>query len=118
MKGTHIISDLKEINFKNLKLDEKTLKDFLSEIILKNGLTELWNYYHTFWKNNEITTVVALAESHISIHTWPELSYVSLDIFVCNLKNDNSQIAKNIFYEILKFFDCKKYDYKELKRKI
>jgi len=41
MKGTHIISDLKEINFKNLKLDEKTLKFFLSEIILKNGLTEL-----------------------------------------------------------------------------
>ena len=87
MKGTHIISDLKEINFKNLKLDE-----------------------------NEITAVVALAESHISIHTWPEFSYVSLDIFVCNLKNDNSQKAKNIFYEILKFFGCKKYDYKELKR--
>lgn len=116
MKGTHIISDLKEINFKKLKLDEEALKNFLSEIISKNGLTELWNYYHTFWKNNEITAVVALAESHISIHTWPEFSYVSLDIFVCNLKNDNSQKAKNIFYEILKFFGCKKYDYKELKR--
>jgi hypothetical protein len=41
MKGTHIISDLKEINFKNFKLDEKTLKDFLSETISKNDLKEL-----------------------------------------------------------------------------
>ena len=116
MKWTHIIADLREIDFKNLEINEEILKEFLSKIIKENWLTELWNFYHTFWKNDEITWVIALAESHISIHSWPEFSYISLDIFVCNIKNENSKKAKNIFFEILKFFNCKKYDYKNIKR--
>lgn len=116
MKWTHIIADLREIDFKNLKINEGILKWFLSKIIKESWLTELWNFYHTFWKNDEITWVIALAESHISIHSWPEFSYISLDIFVCNLKNENSKKAENIFFEILKFFNCKKYDYKNIKR--
>lgn len=108
----HIIADLKNIDFKNIKLDENILKNLITKSLKKVWLTELWNYYHTFWNNNEITCVVALAESHISIHTWPEKKYVSLDIFVCNLWEDNSNKAKEIYKIFIDFF--KPWDIKKV----
>ena len=39
-----------------------------------------------------VSGVAVLAESHISIHTWPEKSYAALDIFVCG-KNANPELA-------------------------
>lgn len=117
MQGFHIIADLKGINFSKINLDENILKNFLEKIILKNNLNIVWKNFHTFNKKDEITGVFLLAESHLSVHTWPEFWYISLDIFVCNLKNDNSQNAKNIFEEILEFFECKDFDKKVIKRK-
>ena len=38
---------------------------------------------HSFGDTAGVTGVAVLAESHISIHTWPEIDYVALDIFVC-----------------------------------
>ena len=38
---------------------------------------------HEFGKDAGITGVAILAESHISIHTWPEINYIALDVFVC-----------------------------------
>lgn len=116
MNWLHIIADLKEINFNRYIFDEKILKKFFSEIITKNNLTEMWNFYKTFTNKNEITGVIALAESHISFHTFPEFKSISLDIFVCNLKQDNSKNAEKIFEEILEFFDCKKYNLQKIKR--
>ena len=87
----HIISDLKWVNFYNILIDEEILKKLVWEELKKCSLTELWSYYHTFENKNEITCVVALAESHITLHLWPEKSYISLDIFVCNFWEDNSQ---------------------------
>ena len=37
-----------------------------------------------------ITGVVLLAESHLAVHTWPELGAVTLDVYVCNFGADNS----------------------------
>jgi S-adenosylmethionine/arginine decarboxylase-like enzyme len=41
-----------------------------------------------------ITGVVLLAESHVAVHTWPELGAVTLDVYVCNFGIDNSQRAE------------------------
>lgn len=38
---------------------------------------------HQFGENEGVTGVALLAESHISIHTWPETGYAALDVFVC-----------------------------------
>ena len=40
-----------------------------------------------------ITGVVLLAESHLTVHTWPEIGAVTLDVYVCNIDADNSQRA-------------------------
>ncbi len=116
MNWLHIIADLKEIDFEKNIFDEKILKNFFSEIIVKNNLREMWNFYQTFDQKNEITGIIALAESHISFHTWPEFWYISIDIFVCNLKHNNSEKAEKIFEEILEFFECSKYDLQKIKR--
>lgn len=117
MKWLHIIADFKKIDFWKLKINEKILKNFFDKIISENNVTQLWAYYHTFWKENEITWVIALAESHISFHTWPEFKYISFDIFVCNLKNENSEKAEKIFEQTKKFFDCKVCEIKKIERK-
>jgi S-adenosylmethionine decarboxylase proenzyme len=100
----HIISDLKWVDFSKIDLNKNILENLISDLLKKYNLSELWSYYHTFNKDNEITCVVALAESHISIHTWPEKKYISLDIFVCNLWEDNSLKAKKIYQELKDFF--------------
>lgn len=47
------------------------------------GATVLNVMLHSFGEDSGVTGVAMLAESHISIHTWPELDYVALDVFVC-----------------------------------
>ena len=44
-----------------------------------------------------VTGTVLLAESHLAIHTWPERGFVTVDVYVCNLANDNSEKAKRLF---------------------
>ena len=43
-----------------------------------------------------VTGVVLLAESHVAIHTWPELNAVTLDVYVCNFDQDNSKKAQQL----------------------
>jgi S-adenosylmethionine decarboxylase len=40
-------------------------------------------HLHHFEPNGGVSGVAVLAESHISIHSWPERSYAALDIFMC-----------------------------------
>ena len=40
-----------------------------------------------------VTGVVLLAESHLAVHTWPELGAVTVDVYVCNFQGDNSHRA-------------------------
>ena len=103
----HIISDLKKINFDSLQLSEEKIKLFISNSIKQVWLTELWSYYHTFWKHDEITWIIALAESHVSFHAWPEKDYISLDIFVCNTTSNNSDKAKKLYNMFIEFLDAK-----------
>lgn len=47
------------------------------------GATVLGADFHHFQPNGGVTGVVVLAESHISIHTWPEASFAAVDVFMC-----------------------------------
>jgi len=78
--GTHLIIDLwGATNLDRLDIIEKTLETAAEEA----GATILHTHLHHFTPNGGVSGVIVLAESHISIHTWPERNYAALDIFMC-----------------------------------
>lgn len=78
--GVHMIVDLFGAN----RLDEPVLmEDTLRRCVEAAGATLLHIHLHRFEPNGGISGVAVLAESHISVHSWPERSYAALDIFMC-----------------------------------
>lgn len=101
-KGIHIIGNLKKCDLSDIATNEDSmnaLRDNVSKLVKDNDLTDLGSYYHFFGKNS-FTGVIALAESHVAFHTWPEFDFVSLDIYVCNYSKDHKENAERLF-EIL-----------------
>ncbi len=62
--------------------DENRIKDVLLEAAKRCGATVLEHSFHKFAPQG-VSGVVVIAESHISIHTWPEYGYAAVDIFTC-----------------------------------
>lgn len=58
------------------------MKKAMHEVIEKTGATLLFENFHHFQPSG-ITGIACLAESHISVHTWPEQRYAAFDIFMC-----------------------------------
>ena len=78
--GTHLIIDL----FGARRLDDlKHIKETLKRCVTVAGATLLHIHLHHFTPNGGVSGVAVLAESHISIHTWPDLGYAALDVFMC-----------------------------------
>lgn len=65
-----------------------------------SGLQCVGDVFHQFQPQG-VTGTVLLAESHLAIHTWPESGFVTLDVYVCNYLNDNTQKAIAL-YSLLK----------------
>ncbi len=78
--GTHLLIDLWEAT--NLT-DPALIDHTLCEAALAAGATILHSHFHHFSPNGGVSGVVVLAESHISIHTWPERGFAAIDIFMC-----------------------------------
>ena len=49
---------------------------------LASGATILHGHFHHFTPNGGVSGVLVLAESHISIHTWPERDFAAIDVFM------------------------------------
>ena len=78
--GTHLIVDLYgATGIDDLALVESTLE----ECVTAAGATLLHIHLHHFTPNGGVSGVAVLAESHISIHSWPETGYAALDVFMC-----------------------------------
>jgi S-adenosylmethionine decarboxylase len=87
--GTHLIVDLWHAsNLDDLQLVEQALRDAAD----RAGATLLNIDLHHFTPNGGISGVAVLAESHISIHTWPEISYAAVDIFMCGAAQPHKAI--------------------------
>ncbi len=78
--GTHIIIDLWGAS----RLDDlEHMEDTLIEAVRQVRATLLHIHLHHFQPNGGISGVAVLAESHISVHTWPEKGYAAFDVFTC-----------------------------------
>ncbi len=94
--GTHLLIDLWGAT--NLDAPE-TIDAALREAAIAAGATILHSHFHHFAPNGGVSGVVVLAESHISIHTWPERDFAAIDIFMCGRCNpyDSLPILKAAF---------------------
>ncbi|PQV46465.1 adenosylmethionine decarboxylase [Paraburkholderia sp. BL21I4N1] len=80
--GTHVLADLGGIAADLLR-DAPTLESILVNAAQEAGARVLSAHFHHFGGEHGVTGVVLLAESHITIHTWPEHRFAALDIFMC-----------------------------------
>jgi S-adenosylmethionine decarboxylase len=78
--GAHLIIDLR--NAKRLD-DVPHIEQTLVEAVEAAGATLLHIHLHHFSPGGGVSGVAVLAESHISIHTWPEQAFAALDVFMC-----------------------------------
>jgi S-adenosylmethionine decarboxylase len=78
--GTHLLVDLWGAT--NLS-DPDHIDRALREAAITAGATILHSHFHHFTPNGGVSGVVVLAESHISIHTWPERDFAAIDLFMC-----------------------------------
>lgn len=108
--GEHFILDL-------YGCDEKILNDVIGiqDAFLYAGrvsnATILTHSFHLF-EPVGVTGVVVIAESHFSIHTWPEYDYAAIDIFTCG-KDMRPEKAIEVF---LKVFSAKTYRLRKISR--
>ncbi len=78
--GSHVLVDFWGAS--NLSEPER-IERALREAANACGATVLHVHVHQFSSNGGVSGVAVLAESHISIHTWPELDFAAFDIFMC-----------------------------------
>lgn len=87
--GTHLIIDVYGAG----RLDELDhVEAALRDAVDAAGATLLHIHLHHFTPNGGISGVAVLAESHISIHTWPECGYAALDVFMCGETNPHATV--------------------------
>lgn len=79
--GKHLIIELFQCD-STLLNDVKTLEHHLLAAVQLSGATAIQPFFHQFSPHG-ITGVVVVAESHFSLHTWPEYGYCAVDIFTC-----------------------------------
>jgi S-adenosylmethionine decarboxylase len=88
--GTHLIVDIQsDVDLTNLQ----AIQGCLESCAVACGATILHTVMHSFGPGSGVTGVVILAESHISIHTWPELRYAAVDIFMCGSCDPHQAIS-------------------------
>ena len=78
--GLHVLADLYDAAHLT---DAARIEAALREGARAAGATILMSHLHVFSSSGGVTGVVLLAESHISIHTWPEHGFAAVDIFMC-----------------------------------
>lgn len=85
--GAHLIVDLYDAK----KLDDiDHIESTLRACVDAAGATLLHIHLHHFEPNGGVSGVAVLAESHISIHTWPEADFAALDVFMCGNANPDA----------------------------
>ena len=79
--GKHILAEFFECDHEILK-DTELIEKMMNEAAEKCGATIVQSAFHTF-NPYGVSGVVVISESHLAIHTWPELGYAAVDVFTC-----------------------------------
>ncbi|HEX7439579.1 MAG TPA: adenosylmethionine decarboxylase [Caldimonas sp.] len=114
MQGLHLTADLRGCAAGRAAMTElDALRAACLAAVEAAGLTPVGELFHRFEPTAQagtgapvgITGVVLLAESHLAVHTWPELGAATLDVYVCNFGRDNSARAQGLLASLVALFE-------------
>jgi S-adenosylmethionine decarboxylase len=109
MQGLHLTADLHDCAAGSLLTQPEALRELCLREVRRAGLLAVGELFHRFALPQPsapqgVTGVVLLAESHLALHTWPELNAVTLDVYVCNFGADNSARAQGLLDALVTAF--------------
>lgn len=111
MQGLHLTADLRGCAPAQRAMTElDALRALCLAAVREAGLLPVGELFHRFPQPagasapSGITGVVLLAESHLAVHTWPELAAVTLDVYVCNFGAENSGKANALMDALVDAF--------------
>ena len=120
MNGLHLIAELHDCRCSPQLLSSvDALRELCLAVCSVPGLTPVGQVFHQFGSADEpagATGAVILAESHLAVHTWPELNAVTLDLYVCNFSQDNSAAARNACDRLIAAFEPERLERREISR--
>lgn len=102
--GLHVLQTLQCNNDTKL-LNYTNCINFIDELLLEFNLEKVGES-HFIFDNKSFTTAICLKESHICIHTWPEINRITMDIYLCNYSGDNTEKVRVISKKMLAFFEA------------
>lgn len=107
--GRHLILEVYNVSFEKLN-DLQSIQSVLTSGIERANMTILNTFTHQFTPQG-VTLLFALAESHVSIHTFPENGSLSADAYTCGQGN-----PKIIMISLLQYCNSNDYQLRELTR--
>ncbi|HBQ85091.1 MAG TPA: S-adenosylmethionine decarboxylase proenzyme [Syntrophomonas sp.] len=108
--GRHVLAELYGCRFEVLN-DIDKVQDIMVNAALEAGAEVREMVFHKFSPQG-VSGVVVISESHLAIHTWPELGYAAVDVFTCG-ERVNPWDACNYVAEM---FQSETMDANEVKR--
>lgn len=92
--GEHFICDLSDCD-RELLLDSDHSRELFTKAVRDSGLTIVSEGFYRFSPHG-FTCFLLLAESHASLHAWPEHGYCAIDLFTCNLEMDIRPLVEKL----------------------
>ena len=89
--GRHLLVELHDCDREALN-DLDLIRDAMLKAAIESGAEILGDSFHRFSPQG-VSGVVVIAESHLSIHTWPEFGYAAVDVFTCGTCVDPEKAA-------------------------
>ena len=117
MHGLHLTADLRDCVPEPAAMnDPERLRTLCRRAVNEAGLQPVGELFHRFPAPGGVTGMVLLAESHVAVHTWPELAAVTLDVYVCNLHADNSERANALLAALEALFAPRRVERHRIER--
>lgn len=117
MTGLHLTADLLDCAGPGAIMTcPEALREHCLRAVHDAGLTAVGELFHRFDGGGGVTGVVLLAESHLAVHTWPELGAATLDAYVCNLRGDHSARAHALVDALVAAFAPRQVERHQIQR--
>ena len=116
MDGIHLLGEWYDCPADSpLMVDAAALRRACLDAVDDAALTIVGDRFHQF-EPQGVTGAVILAESHLAIHTWPEMGSVTIDVYVCNYTTDNTAKAKALFRALERRLAPKRTHFQAIRR--